>query len=412
MSVGKDVVFLSYPDFKTQIKEIRREAIELGYAISTMDGYERIWNKFIEWKQEEHFVYQEEDYNQFLLEYYHFDVSTYTFKSKSKHQQLMRSKRIVDDFDTYKDCIQRRCLPNALYCEYPKEWNPVVEKYLTYCKEEKYNADRSIKTKQDYLTRLLSYFSQHGIIELKDLSRQDIVSFINEVIEKGNVSKRRNFYILRDFLQYLFIEGISLEDLSIYVPKIKSTKRKKLPVYFKQEEIEEKLNEIPRERKIEKRDYAIILIAARLGLRVSDILNIRFKDINWEHYQLHIIQLKTNHSNILPLPKDVGWAIIDYIQHARPVCKNEYLFVKMRHPFEKMEKFHNFNKYFETEEIENTKKGIHNLRHSLAKNMLDNDIPLHTISSILGHQSLETTSNTYLSIDAKHLKGCSLEVEE
>ena len=68
MSVGKDVVFLSYPDFKTQIKEIRREAIELGYAISTMDGYERIWNKFIEWKQEEHFVYQEEDYNRFLLE--------------------------------------------------------------------------------------------------------------------------------------------------------------------------------------------------------------------------------------------------------------------------------------------------------------------------------------------------------
>ena len=412
MSVGKDVVCLSYPDFKTQIKEIRREAIELGYAISTMDSYERIWNKFIEWKQEEHFVYQEEDYSKFLLEYYHFDVSTYTSKSKSRDQQLMRSKRILDDFDTYKDCIQRRCLPNALYCEYSKEWNPVVEKYLIYCKEEKYNADRSIKTKQDYLTRLLSYFSQHGIIELKDLSRQDIVSFVNEVIEKGNVSKRRNFYILRDFLQYLFIEGISLEDLSIYVPKIKSTKRKKLPVYFKQEEIEEKLNEIPRERKIEKRDYAIILIAARLGLRVSDILNIRFKDIDWEQHQLHIIQPKTKHLNILPLSKEVGWAIIDYIQHARPVCKNEYLFVKMRHPFEKMEKFHNFNKYFETEEIENTKKGIHNLRHSLAKNMLDNDIPLHTISSILGHQSLETTSNTYLSIDAKHLKGCSLEVEE
>ena len=185
MSVGKDVVCLSYPDFKTQIKEIRREAIELGYAISTMDSYERIWNKFIEWKQEEHFVYQEEDYSKFLLEYYHFDVSTYTSKSKSRDQQLMRSKRILDDFDTYKDCIQRRCLPNALYCEYSKEWNPVVEKYLIYCKEEKYNADRSIKTKQDYLTRLLSYFSQHGIIELKDLSRQDIVSFVNEVIERS-----------------------------------------------------------------------------------------------------------------------------------------------------------------------------------------------------------------------------------
>ena len=412
MSVGKDVVFLSYPEFKTQIKEIRREAIELGFSISTMDGYQKIWNKFIEWKQEEHFVYQEEDYNLFLLEYYHFDVSTYTSKSKSMHQQFMRSKRILDDFDTYKECIQKRCLPNNLYCEYPKEWNLVIEKYLIYCKEEKYNAASSIKTKQDYLTKLLSYFSQHGIIELKDLCKQSIVSFINKVIEKGNVSKRRNFYILRDFLQYLFIEGISLEDLSIYVPKIKSAKRKKLPVYFKQEEIEEKLKEIPRERKIEKRDYAIILIAARLGLRVSDILNIRLKDIDWEHHQLHIVQPKTKHFNVLPLSKEVGWAIIDYIKNARPNCKNEYLFVKMRYPFEKMEKFHNFNKYFETEKIENTKKGIHNLRHSLAKNMLDQEIPLHTISSVLGHKSLETTSNTYLSIDTKHLKGCSLGVEE
>ena len=59
------MVFLSYPDFKTQIKEIRKKAIKLGYAISTMDGYEGTWEKFIEWKQEEHFVYQEEDYNKF-----------------------------------------------------------------------------------------------------------------------------------------------------------------------------------------------------------------------------------------------------------------------------------------------------------------------------------------------------------
>ena len=228
----KDVVFLSYPDFKTQIKEIRKEAIKLGFAISTMDGYQKIWNKFIEWKQEEHFVYREEDYNRFLLEYYSFDVSTYTSKSKSRYQQLMRSKRILDNFDTYKECIQRRCLPNALYCEYPKEWNPIVEKYLTYCKQEKYNADHSVKIKQDYLIRLLSYFSQKGILELKDLSKQGIVAFVNEVIEKGNISKRRNFNILKDFLQYLFIEEVLWEDLSIYVPKIKNTGRKKTACVF------------------------------------------------------------------------------------------------------------------------------------------------------------------------------------
>ena len=402
---------MSYLDFKTQIKEIRKEAIKLGYSISTMDGYEKIWKKFIIWKKEEHFTYQEEDYNYFLLDYYNFDVSTFTKKSKSRHQQLMRSKRILDDFDTYQDWIGKRCLPSHQYCEYPVEWNPMVEKYLTYCKEENYNVDNSIKMKRDYLTRLLSYFSQNGILELKDLCEKDIVSFVNQVIEKGNVSKRRNFYVLRGFLQYLFIEGILYEDLSIYIPKIKMSRRKRLPMYFKQEEIEEKLKRLPRERNVEKRNYAIILIAARLGLRISDILNIKLKDIDWKYHKLNINQPKKKHFNTLPLTKEIGWAIIDYIKNARPKCTCEYLFVKMKYPFEKMEQFNAFNKYFKTEVQENTKKGIHNLRHSLAKNMLDNDIPLHTISSVLGHNNLETSSNTYLRIDSKHLKDCSLEVE-
>ncbi len=90
---------MSLPDFKTQIKNIRKEAIELGFSISTMNGYESIWNNFIKWKNEEYFIYDENDYSKFLLEYYYFDVKSYSAKSKSRHQQLMRSKRILDDFN-------------------------------------------------------------------------------------------------------------------------------------------------------------------------------------------------------------------------------------------------------------------------------------------------------------------------
>ncbi len=101
----------------------------------------------------------------------------------------------------------------------------------------------------------------------------------------------------------------------------------------------------------------------------------------------------------MPLSKEIGWAIIDYINKARPKCNNEFLFVKTKYPFEKMEQFTDFNKYFDKCDFktEDTKKEIHNLRHSLASNMLDNDIPI--ISSVLGHTSTDTTSNTYLKID-------------
>ena len=400
-------------DFKTQIKNIRKAALGIGFSISTMDEYLRIWNKFIYWKSTNSFVYNEKDYIDFLLDYYKFDVNSYTNKSRSLYQQLMRSKRILDDFDTYKIFMQKRSLPSSLYSDYPSNWNVVLDNYLDYLKNVRQNSNNSIIIKKRYLINLLSYFYKNGLNELDNFSKTFVVDFINKTIDKGNISKRRNFYVLRDFLNYLFIEDIILEDLSCYIPKIKKSRKRKLPTYLKTENIEQLLESIPKERKIDIRNYTIILIAARLGLRISDILNIKLKDIDWKNYKLNVIQPKTNNLNILPLSKEVGWAIINYIKNSRPKCNNEYLFVKMKYPFEKMEQFNNFNKYFEKCNLEeNIKKGIHNLRHSFATNMLDNDIPIHIISSVLGHSDINTTSSTYIKIDTKNLKKVCLEVDE
>ena len=188
-------------DFKIYIKNIRKEALEIGYSIKTMDGYLVIWNKFIKWKNEIHFVYDEKEYSKFLFDYYHFDVSKFTNKSKSRHQQLMRSKRILDNFDSYKIHILKRSLPKALYSNYPSNWNIILDGYLNYLKNVRQNSDNSIKIKGDYLVHLLSYFYQNKINDLKQLSKLDITNFINKVVEKGNISKRRNFYVLGDFLK-------------------------------------------------------------------------------------------------------------------------------------------------------------------------------------------------------------------
>ena len=405
---------MSPQDFKTHIKKIRKEAIKIGFSITTMDGYLSIWNKFIYWKQEENFEYDEKDYSKFLLEHYQFDVNTYTNKSKSRYQQLMRSKRILDDFDSYKNFMLKTSLPKSLFCDYPKEWNPILENYLNYVTDVRNNSESSIKVKKDYLLRLLSYFYKKGIQNLNDLSKKDIIVFINETIDKGDISKRRNFYVLREFLNYLFIEDILKEDLSILVPKIKRSKRIKIPTYLKEEQVEQLLESIPKERKIEKRDYAIILIAARLGLRINDILNIKLKDIDWQGKKLIVIQTKNQNKNILPLTKEIGWTIIHYIKEARPICNNEYLFIKHKYPFEKLNQFNTFNKYFEKIDIdikEENKNGIHNLRHSLASNMLDNGIPLPIIASTLG-DSIDTTSKTYLKVNKNKLKECVLEIDE
>lgn len=398
-------------DFKTQIKTIRKEGLELGFAIATMDDYQSIWNQYIIWNGNDNFIYDENDYAKFLLEHYNFDVSTYSNKSKSRYQKLMRSKRILDDWNSYKSFMQKRALPKPKYEDYPNDWNSILTDYLNYCKDVRCNADSSIKVKRDYLIRLLSYFYQHKIDNLNALTSKDINAFINDVIDKGNRSKGRYFYILKGFLEYLFIENILINDLSIYVPSIRKARNKKVPTYLKYDKVEELLESIPRNRKVEIRDYTIILLAARLGLRISDILNIKIKDIDWKNYKLTVIQPKTKNINILPLSMEIGWALIDYITRARPKCDNEYLFVKTKYPFDKMTQFSNFNKYFDKIDVNANKKGIHTLRHSFATNMLNEDIPLSIIASTLG-DSLETTSSTYLKVDYKNLSKCHIEVDE
>ena len=165
--------------FKTQIKNIRKEAIELGFSIATMDSYLKIWNNFIKWKNEDNFIYNELEYSQFLLDYYRFDVTTYSNKSKSFYQQLMRSKRILDNFDEYKVFMQKRVLPKSLYSEYPSNWNIILDHYLDYCKNNQYNDDKTIKVKRSYLESILSYLYQNNVLKLKNINKAIIINFIN-----------------------------------------------------------------------------------------------------------------------------------------------------------------------------------------------------------------------------------------
>lgn len=402
-------------DFKTQIKLIREEAIKIGFSKTTIDGYQKIWNSFIKWKQVDSFEYNEFEYTQFLLEYYNFNITIFSNKtSKSWFQQLMRSKKMLDNFDEYKKCVTKEALPTKLYNIYPTKWDNIIKNFEKYCIEVKQNSPRTTNEKVLYTKRIASWFYQNKITEISEISKTDILSFTNIFLDRSYKVKERYFYILRQFLEYLFIESFLDKDLSIYVPCLKRVSRKKIPTYLKSDDIQTILENIDLNTNLGKRDYCIILFAARYGLRINDILNIKLKDIDWINNKISVNQSKNHNLNLLPLTKEIGWATINYIKEARPKCNNEYLFVKMKYPFDKMINFNQFNKYFDKANIEITeenKKGIHNLRHSLATNMLDMEIPLNIISSTLG-DTLETTSNTYIRTSEKLLRKCVLEVDE
>ena len=163
-----------------------------------------------------------------------------------------------------------------------------------------------------------------------------------------------------------------------------------------------------------KRDYAMILLASRLGLRASDIISLSLSNIDWDNNLIQLVQQKTQKSIRLPLLPEVGEAIIDYIMNGRPNHSSNTLFLTLRGPFRPLcqNQFSQIvGKYMQKSgvNIAGRHHGVHCLRHSVAGALLKNEVPLPVISQSLGHSSTASTM-IYLNIDIDALMKCSLNV--
>ena len=164
-----------------------------------------------------------------------------------------------------------------------------------------------------------------------------------------------------------------------------------------------------------KRDYAIIVLITRLGLRGIDVKRLEFTDLDWPGNRLSVVQAKTGHRVQLPLLKDVGWALIDYVQHGRPVCDCPEVFV--RHtapigPFSDQDHLHQILvKHARAAHVplsEERRHGMHSLRHTLATRLLEQGTPVDQIADSLGHQQVASTG-AYLKSSLGLLAACALD---
>ena len=164
-----------------------------------------------------------------------------------------------------------------------------------------------------------------------------------------------------------------------------------------------------------KRDYAIVLLICRLGLRGVDVKRLRFADLDWPGNQVSVVQAKTGQRVDLPLLKDVGWAIIDYIRGGRPASDCPQVF--LRHtapigPFSDQDHLHQILvKHARVAHVslsEKRRHGMHSLRHTLATRLMEDGTPVERIADILGHQSVESTG-VYLKSSLGLLARCALD---
>ena len=247
-------------------------------------------------------------------------------------------------------------------------------------------------------------------VTLQNMNRQDIIMFMSSV-------QNMNKHIvnpLRNFLSYLYDKGITDRDFSGLFQHVKHSRCSKLPSVYTPEEIIQLETGIQRGSSTGKRNYAILLLASRLGLRSSDIVNLEFSNIDWENKAIRLYQQKNGRPVELPLLSDVGDAIIDYVLHGRPKTHLKKVFVTTTNPVRPVlagSIYSIVNRMILEAGIavNNRHHGGHALRHSLATNLLGNNVGLSVISNILGHASTESTM-VYLGVDIKLLIDFSLEV--
>lgn len=267
------------------------------------------------------------------------------------------------------------------------------------------------------LNRFSQYLDVNGIDALCKVTPSVIVAFMEGFAFSGPHSRKCAATTLRALFRKAYDDGVTSNDLSRYVPKIKEVKQPSLPSVYSRDEVESVLAAVDRASDKGKRDYAMLLLAARLGLRASDICGLRFSDLDWRASTIRILQHKTGEPLELPILPEVGAAIIDYVRYARPDSDLPYVFLHVVRPYDRLTSStlaSVVTQYVNAAGVNadgSRKHGAHALRHSLAANMLDAQTPLPVISSVLGHASTEST-RYYLRVDVTALRQCALEVPE
>lgn len=286
------------------------------------------------------------------------------------------------------------------------------QEYLNFLKEE----GKKIGTVQVYglvSRQFLEYLEERKLKCLGDVGGKQVSAFIPFIAKEYQPGSMRTVLsALRHFIRFVESQRLTDSRLSQAIPSSSGRTSRVYPTITVEEE-QRLLDSIDRTTPLGKRNYAMLLLALRTGLRSMNITNLKLNDIDWRRNTIEIVQVKTGTPLVLPLLADVGNAIAEYILNGRPASQEAYIFLRTQAPYRKLSGCYGISckimKQAGLRQGPKERKGFHGLRHSLAARLLAAETPLPIISSILGHQNKDSAM-VYLSSDLLHLRACALDL--
>ena len=394
-------------------EELDEMLVRLNYSEDSLRRYRKVFREFIEFSGD--CDYSQSEGTDFLVSRFKMTGGFVTSDEHSKNQMYyFRAIRSLAEYFNFGIVFRRKDFHGEIV--WPPMFKECTEAFLKSMVEYGVSYGH-IKQCRSTLKDLILALDASGIHSPCTITLNAVTRFINSLVGLAPITISSRVSVLRRYFRFLFLEEYIKEPVSERLPHTFAAGRTKLPTVWTEEQVENVINAVDLASPCGKRDYAMVLLAARLGLRVGDIMSLKLSGIDWERNQVTITQSKTGEPLALPLPNDVGWAIIDYLKEGRPITDSTNVFVRHLPPYDGFTVTSNLlnvmSKTVKRADIPAEKKasfGWRTLRHSLATNLLHNNVEVSTISDILGHSDPGTAKH-YLRVDMDGLRKCALEVE-
>lgn len=392
------------------IEKMDAHMVSLGYTASTLRHYRQAWNALKNLALSEGATYFSKELG-FRLLREHYKIDSYESNLSEYKSVVRRSVMLLLEFQISGMIAKRQ--PKGDY-DIPAGFKAAGDHFMDFLRESSF-APGTIYNYRMFIFRATSFFVNHGAAGFESLNTDLINLYIKTFAGFSKEYISANMRSLSKFLDYAHEQGYT--DKVFSFPSITVYKDRRVPEYYTADEVSKILSSIDRGNALGKRNYAMVLLGARYGLRISDIISLKLSELDFENNCISITQQKTGKPLTLDILPDVGWALIDYLKNGRPDVECGNVFLRHTHPYKAFARGeamqHMLRQYALSAGIwkAGTEKrcSFHMLRYSLASDLIQQGVSLTTISGILGHSELNVTT-LYAQLDVPQLKSCALEV--
>jgi site-specific recombinase XerD len=287
----------------------------------------------------------------------------------------------------------------------------LADNYRRFLLEEQALSSRTADRLTLFIGKFISEKFDTSTLKVSELNATDVTAFVQRHAYRHSPSHARSLIsAMRSFLQYLRYKGLIETDLARAVPKVALWSLSSLPKHIPAEAVQRVLNSCDQETPMGRRNYAILLLLSRLGLRAAEIVGLNLEDIDWDN-ALITVWGKGRQRAQLPLSAEVGQAVARYLHGDRPRCSSRRIFIRDHAPLAGLRHSHAISTIvrssLEKAGVKSARKGAHLLRHSLATDMLQKGASLDEIGEVLRHKSPDSTA-IYAKVELEALRPLGL----